>query len=427
MSQKERSPCLVQSAGRAYNRSMNVEVTRPARPRVLGPFVYVYFFATVFIAVATVASVFTYLFDPEPGSGFSLPLIGEVDPFRSQPRFTVAILGVDKGEEEIRRSDTLMIAFVDLPEKKVALMSIPRDSRVRIPEHGLDKINHAYAFGGYPLTKATVESWMGIPLDYHVKVDFKGFVEIVDLLGGVEVDVEKRMKYKDRSQKLTIDLQPGLQKLSGTQAMGYVRFRHDRMGDVGRIERQQKFLRLLTRQVLSPAKVHKLPAVARKVYEHVTTDIPLPGILRLAKMAREFDRENLTTFSVPGEPTTIGGISYVIPDEAFPRTVAVEFQRGFDLAFLGFEIHILNGAGRPGLAAKAQDDLLSLGIPVTRIGDAHRRYERTRLEVPPGHKGVAKKLIGLFPQLEVVEQSRPSHVATLILGEDALQEEGVEG
>lgn len=402
---------------------MNVEVTRPVRPRVLGRFAYVFFFATVFIAVATVACVFTYLFDPTPGSGFSLPLIGEVDPFRSQPRFTVAVLGVDSGKEQVRRSDTLMIAFVDIPQKKVALMSIPRDSRVRIPGHGLDKINHAYAFGGYPLTKATVESWMGIPLDYHIEVDFKGFVEIVDLLGGVEVDVEKRMKYKDRSQNLYIDLRPGLQKLDGYQAMGYVRFRHDRMGDLGRIERQQKFLRLLARQALSPAQVHKLPAVAREVAEHVTTDLPLPGILRLAKLARDFDQKNLTTFSVPGEPTMIGGISYVIPDEAFPRTVASEFQRGYDLAFLGFEIHVLNGTEIPGLAAKVEGDLLSMGIPVTRIGDAPRRHKRTRLEVPPGHEGVTDKLIGLFPQLEVEESRRQSHVATLILGDDATQEE----
>ena len=127
------------------------------------------------------------------------------------------------------------------------MLSIPRDSRVKIDGHGWDKINHAYAYGGSKLSKSVVEKLLGIPIEYTVVMNFQGFVRMIDALGGVTIDVEKRMYYSDPyddDRGLYIDLHPGVQKLNGKAAIEYVRYR-DEEGDIGRVARQQKFLTAL--------------------------------------------------------------------------------------------------------------------------------------------------------------------------------------
>ena len=103
-----------------------------------------------------------------------------------------------------------------------------------IPGRGYNRINTAYAFGGPELARRTLEMWLGIDIDYYVVVDFAGFEHVVDTLGGVEIDVEKRMRYQDRAQGLYIDLRPGRQVLDGRQALHYIRYRADGLGDVSR-------------------------------------------------------------------------------------------------------------------------------------------------------------------------------------------------
>jgi len=131
----------------------------------------------------------------------------------------------------------MFVATIDEATKSVSLLSVPRDTRVKIPGHGWDKINHAYANGGSQLSQKAVENLLGIPIDYYVTIDFAGFYKIVDAVGGVDVDVEKRMYYEDPYDELVIDIQPGMQHMNGKTAIQYVRYR-DSEGDIGRIERQ---------------------------------------------------------------------------------------------------------------------------------------------------------------------------------------------
>ena len=164
----------------------------------------------------------------------------------AKDKATVMIMGVDKRNDDVGRSDTLMVATLDPDKNQAALLSIPRDTRVKIKGHGYDKINAAYAYGDRKLSQQTVESLLGIKIDHYIVIDVHGFTKIIDALGGIDIDVEKRMYYEDPWDDdggLYIDLQPGMQHMDGKTAVTYVRYR-DEEGDIGRIRRQQKILSL---------------------------------------------------------------------------------------------------------------------------------------------------------------------------------------
>ena len=129
----------------------------------------------------------------------------------------VMILGIDERKDDVGRSDTLMGATVDPDKETASLMSIPRDTRVAIEGNGYDKINAAYAYGGYTLTKKTVEQLLDVPMDYYILIDVRAFERIIDALDGIDIDVEKRMYYEDPWDDdggLVIDIYPGMQHMT---------------------------------------------------------------------------------------------------------------------------------------------------------------------------------------------------------------------
>ncbi len=117
--------------------------------------------------------------------------------FEKPVHVNILFLGVDSVDHS-SRSDTIIVVGIS-PDKKVALLSIPRDTRVEVPGKGYTKINHAYAYGGISLLKETIEKFMGIKIDYYVKTDYQGFEKVIDKLGGIEINVEKRMYYIDKA------------------------------------------------------------------------------------------------------------------------------------------------------------------------------------------------------------------------------------
>ena len=167
--------------------------------------------------------------------------------FFMKEKINILVLGVDARDDDVGRSDTTFVVTIDTIARRITMLSIPRDSRVKIDGHGWDKINHAYAYGGSKLSKSVVEKLLGIPIEYTVVMNFQGFVRMIDALGGVTIAVDKRMYYSDPyddDRGLYIDLHPGVQKLNGKAAIEYVRYR-DEEGDIGRVARQQKFLTAL--------------------------------------------------------------------------------------------------------------------------------------------------------------------------------------
>ncbi|HHW14080.1 MAG TPA: LCP family protein, partial [Firmicutes bacterium] len=158
-------------------------------------------------------------------------------PAESLKPVTILVVGVDSRREDIGRTDTILLATYNPPAQRFQAVWIPRDTRVLVPGYNyFQKVNAAYSLGGVDLTRRTIEDLLGVKIDYHLLVDFKGFVEVVDSMGGVTVDVPKRMDYDDNAQDLHIHLAPGKQRLSGTEALGFVRYRSDGLGDVSLVD-----------------------------------------------------------------------------------------------------------------------------------------------------------------------------------------------
>lgn len=257
-------------------------------------------------------------------------------------RINILLLGADERPNDPGRTDTIILASVAVETGQISFISIPRDTRVRIPgREGYERINAAHAHGGPELAMKTVEQFLGVPVHYYVKTNFSGFERIIDTLGGVKINVEKRMKYDDYAQDLHIDLYPGEQVLNGKQALSYVRFRADGLGDValvdpvkgeydGRVQRQQKFIRAVIGQVLQPATVLKLPSLFSQLQECVDTNLPWSLVMKLSLRLRDMDREAVKTALIPGTGDTINGISYWVPDETQTRVIVDRLVRGMD-------------------------------------------------------------------------------------------------
>jgi polyisoprenyl-teichoic acid--peptidoglycan teichoic acid transferase len=259
----------------------------------------------LFIALAAAASF--YFFDNDFSK--ARPATSE----GSGQKVNILILGVDERDDDVGRSDTTLLLTVDPKEKQASLLSIPRDSRVKIPGHGYDKINAAYAYGGHRLSEQTVADLVGVPVDYYLLINFAAFDKIVDSIGGVDINVEKRMHYEDPYDNLVIDLKPGMQHLDGKTAIQYVRYR-DEEGDIGRVGRQQKFMKAILDQVTSPMVIPRIPAIIAEVASAVKTDLTIGDMMNLAKILNEVHKQGLHTEMVSGKPAYIQDISYWLPD-----------------------------------------------------------------------------------------------------------------
>lgn len=236
-------------------------------------------------------------------------------------KFNLLILGTDRRENDKGRADTVMVVFFDQKNNEMKILSMPRDTYVRIPGYGRNKLGHAYAYGGSELIKETVENLLDIPLNGYVELDFAGFADVVDVLGGIRVDVEKRMYYPQEK----IDLQPGPQVLNGEDALAYVRYRSDGGGDIMRIQRQQKFLRELAGQTLQLKTVLKLPQLVREVNESVRTDLSITRMLALARIAQKVDPAQMEAAMLPGTPMRINGADCWDPDLEKKDALVEEF------------------------------------------------------------------------------------------------------
>lgn len=280
-------------------------------------------FMLIILALAALSwAVYAFI-----GSG-SLDKLSRSD--RLAGKKNIVVMGVDSRpkEDDTGRSDTLFVVMLDPKHQDTSLLSIPRDTRVRIKGHGWDKINHAFAYGGHKLTQDTVEEFLGIQVDHYVQVDFQGFQGLVDAIGGIDINVEKRMYYHDSWDGFEVNLRPGMQHLNGKTALQYVRYR-DEEGDIGRIGRQQKFLRAVYDKVLSPAIIPKLPAFLKQVTSMVKTDMTVPELLELAQAMKGLmgsGDKGLHMAMVPGTPQYINDISYWIPDIPKLRAEMVSMQ-----------------------------------------------------------------------------------------------------
>lgn len=222
----------------------------------------------------------------------NIPVNKEIEPpkWEGTERVNILLLGGDSRglrEGEVPRSDSILVASVDPVTKKGTLFSVLRDTYVKIPKHGRERINAAITFGGPELAMKTVGDLLGIPIQYYVYVDFKGFIALIDAIGGIDFEVEKNMKYSSKADKheYDIDLKKGMQHLDGKTALQYVRFRHDAMSDFTRTERQREFLKAVAGKMQSTWSLVKLPEILEKVNPFIDTNLTINDIWKLAGLA----------------------------------------------------------------------------------------------------------------------------------------------
>ncbi len=235
-------------------------------------------------------------------------------------RVNVLLLGGDSrglAEGEAPRSDTMMIASLDPVTKQAHLLSILRDSYVSIPEHGMERINAALAYGGPDLAMRTVSEWLDIPVQYYIYVDFQGFVELIDAIDGINYYVEKDMYYTSRADgpEYDINLKQGQQHMDGHTALQYVRFRHDALSDYARTERQRKFLTAVAKKMQSFSSILKLPNTLKEIEPFIETNLSLQDMWSLGNVGKSTNMSAIVTAQLPPldllREEVIGGSSVI--------------------------------------------------------------------------------------------------------------------
>jgi len=231
-------------------------------------------------------------------------------------------------------SDAILLLRFDPAQKKLTILSIPRDTKTYIPGYGIGKVNAANDEGGAALAAQTVSDLLGgVNIDRYIRINVQGVEKLIDALGGVTVYVPKDMKYIDESQHLYIDLKQGEQHLDGAKALDFIRFRYDSYGDIGRVQRQQIIMRAITEKALSPDVILKSPKILSIIKSHIDTNLSVEELLALSNFASETKRVNLDMIMLPGEFNGDGktGVSYWLPHH---QTIEKLMSEHFDVGYV---------------------------------------------------------------------------------------------
>lgn len=365
-------------------------------------------------------------------------------PYRLSRPVNILVMGMDrvpdakKGTIDVfrGRSDTMLLLRLDPRDNSVRMLSIPRDSRVEIPKVGYSKVNDANVHGGPALAARVVSKTLNnVPIDRYVRVTTDAFVELVDLVGGVEVFVPTTMSYKDVTQKLEINLQAGWQTLNGDQAEQFARFRSDQYGDIGRVQRQQILLKALEKRLYSPAMIHRIPQAIQILQQYIDTNLSFEEMLALANFGQELKRENLKMVMLPGRFSREGEYdekSYWI---IYPRSRDRVMQDYFEVASTvtsttenkslnRVKIAIENASDEPGLANRVAQYLQQQDFNYVYVTkDAPQMLRETEIVVQKGDLTAAEnlqKVLGLG-RVEASSTGDLDSELTLRIGLDAKQ------
>jgi polyisoprenyl-teichoic acid--peptidoglycan teichoic acid transferase len=238
----------------------------------------------------------------------------------------ILLLGIDHaGPGDPGRSDSQILVRLDPQAKTISMLSLPRDLYTDIPGVGFNKLNAAYSYGGVKLAVKTFSQITGLPINHFVRIDFSGFWQVIDVLGGVYLPIDHRYYNPEGMGFQPIDLQPGYQLVKAKQALNFVRFRHDQKGDFTRMVRQQMFLRELQRQAMRwSGDWQRVLSMTRAIMKQSTTDLDsLSKVLPVVNLALTLNTSHIYQTHVEGSTPTIGGVSYVV---AAPGQIAAAVQ-----------------------------------------------------------------------------------------------------
>lgn len=403
-----------------------------------------------------------------PGNPFPTPAITatpgpslfSVDAFQAwtgRDRVTVLLLGIDLRCEESgpTRTDSMMLVTLDPVGKSIAALSLPRDLWVEIPYYGLDRVNTAYYVGEaneYPgggpmLAKATVENFLGIKINYYLAIDFDGFIEIVDAIGGIDLNVPEAINdptYPDRCYGYEgFSIEAGQQTLDGQTALKYARTRATLEGDVARAGRQQAVLLAVRDKVsrlnMLPKLISQFPQLWQMVQTNVRTNLSEVEIIQLALLAKDIPgdkiRSEVIDYRFVYNETTPDGRQVLVPNRVAIRGLRDELFTAIaapppDITNLpqlaqreGARVMIENGTPTFGLAAATQTYLAAHAVTVTGVGNADSaEYPTTQIIDFGQHPNTVlylTQLMGL-PPLNATTSDLPAadYDVLIILGAD---------
>lgn len=234
----------------------------------------------------------------------------------------ILVMGTDKGGT---RTDVLMLTFVNTKSKKVDIISIPRDTMVKIGTK-YHKINSAYAIGQETQTIETVENLTGVEIDGYIKFTVDTFRDAIDALGGVRFTVAQDIFYEDPYQDLYIDLKAGRQHLNGKEAEGLVRYRGYPTADLGRIAVQQEFIKELVKQKANPITLLRAPLIIKALEQNIDTSLNENEIINLALAAVRVGVGGITTHQLP-RSSTVSQYPYYVHDAAQTSALITEILK----------------------------------------------------------------------------------------------------
>ena len=352
----------------------------------------------------------------------------------------ILVIGSDRrvGQPDVgARSDTLIVVRLDPVTKSISMLSVPRDLLVTIPGYGQNKINAAYSFGGAKLAVETVRQVLGIPINHFIDIDFDGFKDVVNKLGGAYLMIDTRYYNNTATDDwASIDIQPGYQQLDGAQALDFVRFRHDQNGDFTRIVRQQMFLREMKRELAASANLADFPrllSVATTMSHYAVSDLDsLSKLYSLVSLVTQVDTTHIYQAHIAGSTPTIGGVDYV---SATPQQISAALQQFLhpvgapaasqakpttsQLPRAAVKVTVLNGSGQSAIAGSVAAQLKSAGYSA-RVGGnaADFSFTTTTVACDAASLTVARHLAAMLTPAHVQQlgSSAPAGRVTVTVG-----------
>ncbi|HEY7993037.1 MAG TPA: LCP family protein [Candidatus Eremiobacteraceae bacterium] len=319
----------------------------------------------------------------------------------------VLVMGVDDSwtdTDEVytsqSRSDTNIAVSIDLHSHQIGVVSIPRDLWVDIPKDGYGKLNEAIADGGPERTEATLEKNLSTPpFDYYMVLNINATKEVVDAIGGLDVDVEKDMDYDDNWGHLHIHLKKGPHHLDGDQVVGYIRYRHDAEGDFGRMRRQRQVVQLLVKRLKDPSiAMHVVPLIG-VVRQNVRTNLSFEQMLDLAKGLQDVTPQMVHEAEVPANVGWTDGESVLFADQSQAQSIIHKYLVvGFSNTFDPSTVHVKveNGSGTPGAASAMADYLRRRGFTIVETGNAST-FNNPRTKITGADQKVVAEVVKDLP------------------------------
>ncbi|MGH4139281.1 LCP family protein [Clostridium sp.] len=358
----------------------------------------------------------------------------EIDKLKNDGKScNILVMGVDVGTagstnaNDPKRTDTMIVAHYNAEDKNISLVSIPRDTLIKINNKN-QKINAAHAIGGVTYAVDAVEELLGIRIDYYGKINYEGFRNVINAIGGIDMDITRNMHYDDSTQNLSINFQKGTTvHLDGKKAEEFFRWRKNNDGtgladgDLGRIENQHLFITKVMEKLKSPIIVLKIPSILSAIQTSVETNMDAKDIFKYGYIFATIDKDKFSMDTIKGELKTLNGQSYLIYDEAQNKSI---LSKLYDESALSIDksklrIKVINGTKKAGLASDFATYLQQKGYkkPETSNGDS---TSKTKILVYNGNEGIKTSLVKDFKidNIEFSSSKQDNFDIIVMLGED---------